>query len=90
MYVDAELIIRVASIITALGVIGSVLFTAFKWYVKQKRIEKDVKEIKQEQFVLTKGILACLKGLQEQGCNGPVTESIGLIEQHLIEKAHDQ
>lgn len=90
MYVDLDTIIKIASVITALGVIGSVLFTAFKWYVKQKKIEKDVNEMKEEQCVLTYGILACLKGLQEQGCNGPVTESILAIEKHLNKKAHDQ
>lgn len=47
------------------------------------------KEIKEEQTILTYGILACLKGLKEQGCNGPVTEAIGRIEKHLNEKAHE-
>ena len=46
-------------------------------------------EIKEEQTILTYGILACLKGLQEQGCNGPVTEAINKIERHLNQKAHE-
>lgn len=46
-------------------------------------------EIKEEQTILTYGILACLKGLQEQGCNGPVTEAINKIEKHLNQKAHE-
>ena len=44
--------------------------------------------MKEEQALLTEGILACLKGLKEQGCNGPVTEAINKIEKHLNEKAH--
>lgn len=44
--------------------------------------------IKDEQTLLTYGILACLKGLKEQGCNGPVTEAINKIEKHLNEEAH--
>ena len=48
----------------------------------------ETKEIKAEQTILTYGILACLKGLHEKGCNGPVTEAIGVIETHLNEKAH--
>lgn len=47
------------------------------------------KEIKEEQTILTYGILACLKGLHEQGCNGPVTEAIRRIETHLNKKAHE-
>lgn len=50
---------------------------------------RETKEIKEEQTILTYGILACLKGLHEQGCNGPVTEAIKQIETHLNEKAHE-
>lgn len=44
--------------------------------------------INQEQQILTEGVLACLKGLSEQGCNGPVTKAIEVMEQHLNAKAH--
>lgn len=40
--------------------------------------------------LLTYAVLACLKGLKEQGCNGPVTEAIGKIEKHINQKAHGQ
>lgn len=49
----------------------------------------DIAAIKNEQQILTYGILACLKGLQEKGCNGPVTEAIDKIEKHLNQKAHE-
>ena len=45
--------------------------------------------IQDEQTLLTYGVLACLKGLQERGCNGPVTEAINKIEKYLNQKAHD-
>lgn len=48
-----------------------------------------IHEIKEEQTLLTYGILACLKGLKEQGCNGPVTDAINKIERHLNQKAHE-
>ena len=35
------------------------------------------------------GVLACLKGLKEQGCNGPVTAAINKIETHLNQRAHE-
>ena len=47
-----------------------------------------LREVKEEQTLLTYGILACLKGLKEQGCNGPVTEAVDMIEKHLNKKAH--
>ena len=46
--------------------------------------------IKDELCLLTYGTLACLKGLKEQGCNGPVTEAIGKIEKHINQSAHGQ
>lgn len=46
------------------------------------------KAIMAEQSILTEGVLACLKGLQERGCNGPVTKAIGMIEDHLNKEAH--
>lgn len=49
----------------------------------------DIAELKSEQQLLTYGILACLKGLKERGCNGPVTEAIAKIEKHLNQRAHE-
>ena len=46
-------------------------------------------ESKKERLILLKGQLACLKGLQEQGCNGSVTQAIGDIENYLIDKSHE-
>lgn len=44
--------------------------------------------INEEQQILTLGVLACLRGLSEQGCNGPVTSAIKVMEEHLNAKAH--
>ena len=54
----------------------------------KKTEHDDVYAMKQEQTLLVYGILACLKGLKEQGCNGPVTEAIDKIEKHINQKAH--
>ena len=55
---------------------------------RQKKQDDEIKDIKAEQGILTFGILACLKGLQEQGCDGPVIEAIAKIETHINAKAH--
>lgn len=77
-----------AATITALGVIFGAIFAAYKWFLKQEKQDRDIKAIKEEQTVLTQGILACLQGLHEQGCNGPVTAAIERIETHLNNQAH--
>ena len=52
-------------------------------------LKREAKESKNERLILLKGQLACLKGLKEQGCNGPVTQAIGDIENYLMEKSHN-
>ena len=100
MYISVEAIITVASLIGALGVIGGMLISAYKFYKKPAELEKqmqkirktheeDIRKIDEEQCLITYGLLACLKGLREQGCNGPVTEAINKIEKHLNKQAHD-
>lgn len=81
-------IITVASVITALGVIFGVIFAVYRWYLKQEKQDEDIKAIKDEQTLLTYGVLACLKGLKEQGCDGPVTTAIDQIEKHINKQAH--
>ena len=51
-------------------------------------LEAEIKSIKEEQTVLVHGVLACLMGLKEQGCNGPVTDAINAIEKHINKQAH--
>lgn len=90
MYVDVNTIITVASVISALVVIFSAVFAVYRWYLKRNRQDVEIEKMKAEQCLLTYGILACLKGLKEQGCNGPVTEAIIKIEKHINKQAHDQ
>ena len=81
-------ITTLAATITALGVVFGAVFAVYKWFLKQEKQDKDIKAIKEEQTLLTQGVLACLKGLQEQGCDGPVTIAIKQIEMHLNKQAH--
>lgn len=81
-------ITAVAAAITALGVIFGAVFAAHRWFLKQEKQDKDIKAIKEEQTVLVHGILACLMGLKEQGCNGPVTDAINQLEKHINKQAH--
>ena len=54
----------------------------------RKHHEEDIASIKEEQALMIEGILACLKGLSEKGCNGPVTKAIERYETYLNQKAH--
>lgn len=92
-------IITAASVIGAIVAIVAFFAKIVRWVDKQneqdlkiqeleKHHEADVASLKEEQTLLVYGILACLKGLKEQGCNGPVTEAINKYEKYLNQKAH--
>lgn len=83
-----QTLLTAAAIAGAFVAIINYLRKLFGWFEKQEMQDKELKEIKEEQAILTEGILACLKGLHEQGANGPVTEAITKIENHLNKKAH--
>lgn len=77
--------------------IGGILFVIFKWYTRQnnqdddiKKLNKDIDDIHKEQSIICKGILACLDGLEQQGCNHTVPATKKEIESYLNEKAHNK
>lgn len=79
----------VSSIIIAVGVIFGAIFALFRWYMKQNKQDKDIKQIKEEQCMHTYVLLAILDGLKQQGCNGPVTEAREKLSKHINKQAHD-
>ncbi len=88
MYIDIDIVIKAAAVLSALGVIGGILLWCFRFVTQQKKQDKEIAAICEEQTIMCFGILACLKGLREQGCNGPVTEAQGKLEKHLNRQAH--
>lgn len=53
-----------------------------------KNLESDVRQSADERKLVLKSLRACLWGLHEQGCNGPVTEGIADLETWLNDTAH--
>lgn len=86
--VSWQTLVTIAAVLTALTTLFGRYNKVYDFVKKQEEQEKQIKAIQEEQTILVEGILACLKGLHEQGANGPVTEAISKIEQHLIEKSH--
>lgn len=52
-------------------------------------LKSELKDSKEERLIIVSGLLACLKGLQELKCDGPVTEGIDKLEEYLMKKSHD-
>lgn len=95
-----QTIITASAVIAAFVAIAANFAKIVRWVDKQKIQDEAIEElrgthsndmdyIKEEQTIIVYGLLACLKGLKEQGCNGPVTEAIAKMEKHLNQRAHE-
>lgn len=87
--ISADTIIKLAALLTAIGGIGGVAMWCMKFVERQKHQDKEIAAIRKEQTLICYGVLACLKGLKEQGCNGPVTAALDKLEKHLNQAAHE-
>lgn len=90
MYVDIETINSIAKLIGSVGVIAGVLIGLYKFVERDKRQSKLIEGIQSEQTLLCYGIRACLQGLVEQGCDGPVHDALDKLDKHLNKKAHGE
>lgn len=99
MTITWQTIITFAAVITAIITILKQYNRGYDMVKHQEEQDKAIEELQRKQDadrssinnelqLLTYGVLACLKGLQEQGCDGTVTEAVSKFEKHLNEKAH--
>ena len=100
MFISWETIITAGKVLGAFTAIAAIFISAVRFYDRQKAQDedlaalnalhcRDMSKLKDEQGLLMYGVLACLKGLKEQGCNGPVTEAIDTLEKYINKKAHE-
>ncbi len=93
-------IITAAAVLTALGTLVAFFVKAVRWLDRQEaqdreltavkaHHEDDIHALKEELTLIMYGLLAALQGLQEQGCDGPVTDAADRINKHLNKKAHE-
>ena len=98
MYIDADTIIKAASLLAALGgLIGAVIavykvyeaiIALHKQYESNKRQSDVIKEIQEEQTLICYGLRGALEGLIEQGCDGPCKDALNMLDKHLNKNAH--
>lgn len=90
MVVTVDGIIKAAALLGALGVLYKMWTKIADFVKRQQAQDDDLKAIQKELALITYGQLACLKGLKEQGCNGPVTKALEKLEEHMNKAAHHQ
>lgn len=90
MTITADSINDVAKLLASLIFIFGLVLAIYKFYSRSNEQTEQIRQIKAEQTLICYGVLCCLKGLKEKGCNGPVTEALNTLDKHLNKAAHDQ
>ena len=95
MVVTWQTLITFAAVLAATGAIMKSYNKGYDFIKRQneqdkeiKTIKLEIKSVKAEQQLITYGVLCCLKGLAEQGADGPVHDAIDKFEKYLNEQAH--
>ena len=90
IHLTAQTVLSAAALVGAVSALAALLAKLVHWIDRQKAQDRELRDVQSELTLLTYGVLACLKGLKERGCNGPVTEAIQKIEKRLNQEAHDK
>ena len=88
MYIDADVIIKAASLLAALAALTSAVIAIYKMIEVNKRQSEVIKEIQEEQTIICYGLRGALKGLIEKGCDGPCKDALQMLDKHLNKSAH--
>lgn len=89
MYVTVDTIIKIGSLLGALVAIVGAIIAVYKVVENNKRQNKVIEAVQEEQTILCYGMKGALQGLIEQGCNGPCKEALAKLDKHLNQKAHE-
>lgn len=85
---NAQSIITAGSVITALVLVWKYMRKIGDFVQRQSKQDEELAAIRSELTLLCYGLKACLQGLAEQGCDGPVHEALDKLDKHLNQAAH--
>ena len=88
MYIDADIIIKLASLLGALGALGGMVIALYRQYESNKRQSEAIKAMQEEQTIICYGLKGALQGLIEKGCDGPCKDALQMLDKHLNQSAH--
>ena len=88
MYIDADTIIKAASLFAAFSALIGAVIAVYKQIESNKKQSEVIKEIQEEQTIICYGLKGALQGLIEKGCDGPCKEALHMLDKHLNKSAH--
>ena len=83
-----EPILTAAAVVSGLSILGTATVKAVRFWLNQKAQDKEIDHVKTEMGVICYGVLACLDGLKQMGCDGNVTQAKNDLEKYLNKSAH--
>lgn len=88
MYIDADAVIKAASLLGAIGALVAAIVSVYKVVEINRRQSEFINAIQEEQQIICYGLRGALQGLVEQGCNGPCRDALDKLNKHLNKNAH--
>lgn len=88
MYIDADFIIKAASLLSALGALVAAVVAVYKVLENNKKQNEFINAMQEEQTLICYGLRGALQGLVEQGCNGACKDALARLDKHLNKSAH--
>lgn len=89
MYIDADTIIKAASLLGAVGALTAAIIAVYKVVDMNRKQTEFINSILEEQTIICYGLRGALQGLIEQGCNGPCKDALDKLDKHLNKNAHE-
>lgn len=88
----AEIVIKIAAVLTALGVIGTFIYKVIAFVQHQKEQDAEIEALKErvreENTLMCYALSACLDGLQQLGANHTVPDAKNKLDKYLNQQAH--
>lgn len=97
MYLNADILIYISKLLTALGVITAAVLSIIRVYLNYKKQKAEIEKLKlentkqnEELTLVCFGLSACLDGLIQLGCNHTVTTAKDKLDKYINNMAHKQ
>jgi uncharacterized membrane protein len=91
--IATDTIIAAGAVVTALAAMFGIIFSAYRWYLRQaeedKKHDKEIAAMKAEETIVIYALSACLDGLMQLGANHTVPVAKDKLDKYINQKAHE-
>lgn len=88
LYIDADVIIKAASLLGAFGALIGAVYVVFRQIEANKKQADQIHEMQNELTIICCCMKSVLCGLIEQGCDGPCKDGLNMLDKYLNKSAH--